>query len=333
MSAVAPSSSQQFADWLNGRTPRPEELRPGLWSIPVAFPDNPLRYTLSYALRTAEGAVVIDPGYGSDENWNTLVAGLANAGIEVADVRAVLVTHYHLDHWGIADRLAEAADCLVWFSQSEYAWFANRSFSEFSPTLMRAWYRSLGAPEAMLERVSLTDDVQQTFMHDAEVHLLEDGDSIPGTAGALRARATPGHTDGHLSFVHEDLGMLFGGDHVLPSVSTNVSLTPFGAADPLGAFLASLEELRSLAHFEVLPAHQYRYRGLGARIDRMSATIHERIDFVRELLGEEPRLSAWEVASRIPRKRRTWDQFDALSLRLGLGEAAAYLAHLGRLIR
>lgn len=333
MNAVAPSSSQQFADWQNGRMPRPEELRPGLWSIPVAFPDNPLRYTLSYALRTAEGAVVIDPGYGSDENWNTLLAGLANAGIEVADVRAVLVTHYHLDHWGIADRLAEAAGCRVWFSQSEHAWFANRSFSEFSPTSMRAWYRSLGAPEEMLERVSLTDDVQQTFMHDAEVRLLEDGDRIPGTADALRARATPGHTDGHLSFVHEDLGLLFGGDHVLPSVSTNVSLTPFGAADPLGAFLTSLEELRSLAHLEVLPAHQYRYRGLGARIDRMSATIHDRLDFVRALLGEEPRLTAWEVASRIPRKRRSWEQFDALSLRLGLGEAAAYLAHLGRLTR
>ncbi|MFA5605758.1 MAG: MBL fold metallo-hydrolase [Leucobacter sp.] len=333
MASVQPISRAQFDAWTGGTRPDVELVGPGVWSIPVAFPENPLRYTLAYAIRVRAGIVLIDPGYGSDENWELLCSGLRRIGAQISEVRAVVVTHYHLDHWGNADRIAEAAGCEVVIGASEVDWYTGRHLQEFSPAEMSAWYTRLGAPAEALQRIMSTDDVHQPLMHDAPLHRLSPGEAVPFTEGILRAVGTPGHTDGHLSFLHEQHGMLFGGDHVLPTVSTNVSLTPFGSPDPLNEFLTSFDRLMKLNVDSVLPAHQYRYTGLHARITSMRATTERRLAFVRDALRQHTTVSPWEIATLIPRKRRPWEEFDALSTRLGLGEAAAYLAHLGAFVR
>lgn len=59
-----------------------------MWSIPVPFPDNPLRYTLSYLLLGDVGLVVVDPGWDSDAGWAALLDGMSAAGASAADVLA-----------------------------------------------------------------------------------------------------------------------------------------------------------------------------------------------------------------------------------------------------
>ena len=40
-----------------------ERVTPGVWSVPVPIPDNPLRYVLSYLIEHAAGFVLVDPGW------------------------------------------------------------------------------------------------------------------------------------------------------------------------------------------------------------------------------------------------------------------------------
>src|SRR5579875_3610414 len=93
--------------------PPVEQLRPGLWSIPVPIPNNPLRYVLVYAFDTDRGPYLVDAGWNTDDAYQTLVAGLAEAGFDIADVQGVLVTHIHPDHYGLAGRVREAAGAWV----------------------------------------------------------------------------------------------------------------------------------------------------------------------------------------------------------------------------
>src|ERR1019366_9865319 len=88
-------------------------VRPGLWSIPVPLPRNPLRYVLVYLLELDSGAAVIDTGWSTEEAWAALVGGMAVAGYTPADVRAILITHIHPDHYGLAGRLREASGAWV----------------------------------------------------------------------------------------------------------------------------------------------------------------------------------------------------------------------------
>ena len=98
---------------MEGVVPPVERVRPGLWSIPVPIPDNPLRYVLVYALELDSGVALVDAGWDTPEAWTALTDGLAIAGGSIGDVRAVVVTHIHPDHYGLAGRVREASGAWI----------------------------------------------------------------------------------------------------------------------------------------------------------------------------------------------------------------------------
>ena len=73
----APGSAARPAG--TGRRRRPttpfpgvEQVRPGLWSIPVPIPNNPLRYVLVYAFETDRGPYLVDAGSNTDDAYAAL---------------------------------------------------------------------------------------------------------------------------------------------------------------------------------------------------------------------------------------------------------------------
>src|SRR5438552_14439779 len=117
--------------------PPVELVRPGLWSIPVPIPNNPLRYVFVYAFETDSGPFIVDAGWNTDDAFATLSEGIAHTGAGISDVQGVLVTHIHPDHYGLAGRVREASG----------AWVA---LHEADAKLIHDRY---DAPEALLERV------------------------------------------------------------------------------------------------------------------------------------------------------------------------------------
>ena len=70
---VVVTGTAQKEAWDLRILPPVEEVRPGLWSIPVPIPDNPLRYVLVYALELDGGGVaMIDAGWNTEEAWAAL---------------------------------------------------------------------------------------------------------------------------------------------------------------------------------------------------------------------------------------------------------------------
>src|ERR1700694_4278223 len=61
--------------WRDDSMPPVEQVRPGLWSIPVPIPRNPLRYVIVYALELADGVAVIDTGWSTDDAWTPAPPG------------------------------------------------------------------------------------------------------------------------------------------------------------------------------------------------------------------------------------------------------------------
>ena len=107
------TGTAQREAWLRRVMPPAEQLDQDLWSLPVPIPANPLRYVSVYAFGTGEGLVLIDAGWGAEESWLALRAGLDSIGAEMADVRGVLVTHMHFDHVGLAGRIRQASGAWI----------------------------------------------------------------------------------------------------------------------------------------------------------------------------------------------------------------------------
>src|SRR5579884_3620711 len=106
--------------------PPVERVRPGVWSVPVPIPNNPLRYVLVYAFETDGGPYLVDAGWNTDEAYNRLVAGLEEAGFGIADVKGVLVTHIHPDHYGLAGRIREASGAWIGLHPADAALIQDR---------------------------------------------------------------------------------------------------------------------------------------------------------------------------------------------------------------
>ena len=134
--------------WARGVLPPVEQVRPGLWSIPVPMPRNPLRYVLIYALALPDGLALIDVGWDSEESWRALVDGIAQTGHHVTDVRYAAVTHLHPDHFGLAPRLREVSGAALAMHSADAALLGHHS-PEDTTADERLWntqLAQLGAP-------------------------------------------------------------------------------------------------------------------------------------------------------------------------------------------
>jgi glyoxylase-like metal-dependent hydrolase (beta-lactamase superfamily II) len=109
-------------------TPAPpaEQVLDGLWSIPVPIPGSPLPYVLAYAFAVPDGVVLVDPGWNAPEALAALTEGLGVAGARLEDVRGVLVTHIHPDHYGLAARIREVSGAWVGLHPADAALVTDR---------------------------------------------------------------------------------------------------------------------------------------------------------------------------------------------------------------
>jgi glyoxylase-like metal-dependent hydrolase (beta-lactamase superfamily II) len=153
--------------------------------------------------------------------------------------------------------------------------------------------------------------------------LLEDGarPEVPGWD--LTAIWTPGHSPGHLCFYESSRELMLSGDHVLPRITPNIPFHPQAGANPLGDYLASLDKLEPYEVREVLPAHEYRFDDLRARLQELRNHHRDRFAEIIAILREGPH-TAWDIASHMKWSRQ-WDDIAGFMRRAAVGEAVSHL--------
>jgi glyoxylase-like metal-dependent hydrolase (beta-lactamase superfamily II) len=331
--AIEVTGVEQRRAWDEKTMPPVEAVTDRVWSIPVPVPDSPIRYTLSYLLLGDDGAVVVDPGWEHEPTWDALTAGLREAGVEPEAVSGIVVTHLHPDHHGLSRRLAEVSGAWIAMHPAESAMLEARN-AELGQHADQAWLVRQGTPAADIAAMTPTAEQLASFASMARPTVdLADEALIPLPGRRIRAVATPGHTPGHLCLYDEDENLLLTGDHVLPRISPNVGLQPFASDPPLGPYLRSLDRVRRYADSEVLPAHEWRFRGLDARLDQLVEHHAERCEEILSVVAREGSMTMWALTERLTWSRG-WDSIRGFQRRAALAETrahAAYLAEDGRL--
>ena len=318
--------------WTTRSLPPVEKVRANLWSIPIPIADSPLRYTSVYALANDADVTLIDAGWNSDASWQALIDGLEEFGAGITDVQGVLVTHQHFDHIGLAGRIREAAGAWIALHPADNEALLRPTFRNEGLALAaeRNWLMRLGASREEAVRLRPAGGMDRNAAFVVPDRLIENGQDVGVPGWSLRAIHTPGHTPGHLCFHDEATDLLFAGDTVLPRITPNVSVSAHDDGDALGEFLSSLDLLVPLEPDEVLPAHEWRFRGLGERVSELK-THHERrlaelLDVVRRAPGSVP----WDLAGQMTWSR-PWDQYDGFMRVTAVAETTAHLVRLVRL--
>jgi glyoxylase-like metal-dependent hydrolase (beta-lactamase superfamily II) len=328
----------------DARTPA-ERVGPGLWSIPVPIPWNPLGATLAYLIESAAGPVLIDAGWDHPDSWQALVAGLRAAGTAVGDLYGVLVTHHHRDHLGLAAQVRAESGAWVALHPADTAVLRRLRDDQAAASAQRRLERSLaslaaaGAPPGEVAALGAQARAQARaqagrapwpvpFLPDRE---LADGELADVPGRRLRALWTPGHSPGHTCFYLERERLLLSGDHLLPGITPHIGLADGDDGDPLADFLASLDRLSALDVAGVLPAHEHRFTAHAGRAREIAAHHQARLAEVEVALTPAG-ATLWEVAAQME-WNQPWREMSPGSHRMALSEAAAHLRYLERRAR
>lgn len=275
----------------------------------------------AWAVRSGDGVVLFDTGIGGREGGGQLEIGLRGAGFSLADVRLLVCTHAHSDHYGAAGTVVDAAGCELWMHP---AWGHVRAMVE-DPD--RAWERRIevarqsGVPDWALERYEQRrgDDPLFDRIVEPDRELLA-GVEVETDLGPWRVHETPGHAPSHVVFHQPERRLMISGDHLLGRVSL---FFDYGhSPDPVGEFLGGLDEVEGLRTDLCLAGHGRPFRDIPAKIAANRALVEEQMGRVRDALAAGPK-PAFETVPAL-----LGEHFSAATAAWGLQLALAYLDHL-----
>ncbi len=304
------------------------EVRPGLYQLKVPIPDNPLGWVLPYLVPGDDGYTLVDCGWDTPEAFAALEEELKEVSVTFDDIKRLLVTHVHPDHYGMAGRIKEVCDAEVIIHQRERDFIRSRYRNpEQLLERMADWLIENGVPKSEMTDLQQASMPARAFVSPVEPDsVLWGGETLDFGPYVFEVYWTPGHSPGHLCFYERKQRFILTGDHVLPSITPNVSLHPQQMGNPLGDYLASLRRLESLDVERVLPAHEYEFKDLRGRVNEIVEHHDTRLDEMLAIVGDEG-ATAYDVASGIVWTTGTYETFSVWMRRAAISETLAHLEY------
>lgn len=273
-------------------------LAPGLSYVDLLFQGLP-RVIATAVFQADRGVALVDPGPTS--TLPTLRAALGRAGISVADLRALVLTHIHLDHAGASGTLVRE-----------------------NPKL-RVYVHEKGAPHMMdpqkvvASAARLYGDAMDRLWGEVlpvpgeNVNVLRGGERISVAGRELDVAYTPGHASHHVSYFNADTGIAFVGDTAGLRLRPGADIVP--ATPPpdidLEAWRASLATVGRWDADTLFITHFGPSAPAAMHLAEFADTLETTAAFVKTLLAKEGTEEEHEAWFRDEMRRRMRHGSDA----------------------
>jgi glyoxylase-like metal-dependent hydrolase (beta-lactamase superfamily II) len=310
--------------------PERAEPLPGVWRLPLPLKDSPLGHVNTYLIKSDDGYLLVDCGWDTADTLKALEGHLRALDIRFGDVRHLVVTHIHPDHYGLAGRLREITNADLSFHRLERLYIESR-YANADELLeeMREWLRLNGTPQAELDQLSrgstsMLSRVQIAYPDQT----LDGGEEITCGRFAFKVIWTPGHSAGHICLYDATHKVLLSGDHVLPRITPSVGLHVRNTSNPLADYLDSLKLIGRFEAELVLPGHGDPFAGLPERTAALIEHHQHRLDEIIGLLRPSAAhaRTAYELAKRMRwSSRRSWDDLGGFERRMAVTETLAHV--------
>jgi glyoxylase-like metal-dependent hydrolase (beta-lactamase superfamily II) len=312
------------------------DATPGVTRLALPVGVHGIETVNCYALADGDHVTLVDCGvWRADESDDGLAAlrrGLRSAGYELTDVSRVVVTHAHIDHYGLAGRLMELTGAELWMHALTDLDCEKYRHPDTAVARRRDTYTDHGLPESELPEVAhgLRDWMPYLYSVVEASTRLRGGERITIGGREWDVIHTPGHSVGHVCLWSPDLEAVLSGDHLLPGVTPPVTFERGFDADPMRSYLDSLRRIEKLHPALVLPGHGSPFGEAERRIEAILRNKMRRLTAIRQAIEDGP-VTVVDITERVfSRVMLTHQRSFAFAETLA---HIAYLRHAGEVER
>ncbi len=279
-------------------------------SVPTPFYVGPVNVYLI----EEDPLTLIDAGPRHEGSLEALRDGLVLLGHKLSDIKRIIISHAHSDHYGLAQLVVEESGATAYIHE----WDAPAVSADTDYHAYRALLTAAGVPREAIDRMEAGYEKFKGFAYPLErVEKLKDEDEILFEHESLTVVHTPGHTPGSICLVRTSNRLVFASDTVLKTITPNPVLSP----DPidgarrfqsLGEYLVSLARIRGLAPTILKGGHGDDVTDYDEHFHRMYRFTNARQSKLLSLLPKNG-ATAWEASMLLFRDAGGYHRFLALS--------------------
>jgi glyoxylase-like metal-dependent hydrolase (beta-lactamase superfamily II) len=308
------------------------EVIPGIYQLQLRLPNIYLEHANTYLVRGDHECLLVDSGWDLPPVFDSLEKQLKEIGAGFKDISRIVITHVHPDHYGLAGRLkrlchAELTMHLLERDIIELRYVHTESLRQ----QLSMMFRENGVPDDELPQFQTSAGMIKLDNPALPDVILRGGETISISPFNFEVLWTPGHSPGHICLYEPAKKLLISGDHVLPTTSPHVGLSPYSSRDPMDDYISSLRALRHLDAKIVLPGHENPFTGLKERLLELVHHHEERdLEIIERLTAGA--MTGYQVAVGITWMPATggvsWEKLPSEFKRFAMFETLAYLEAL-----
>jgi len=269
-----------------------------LVSIPVPL----MQQVNCYLIRGENGFTLIDTGLYTKEGidiWEDLIS----SGIFI---EKIVLTHFHIDHIGLAKWFKEKHRIPVYISSAGYEEMKQRRKGDYTDWIVSIFqlhdgFRSF--KESIEYQIAMEEQLLYAYEFEPD-GLWADNQYIQLGNEAYETIWTPGHSPDHFCFYNHEREIMVIGDHVIDQLSPVILLESSSDMNPLMSYYNSLEKMKEYSIKLALSGHGHPIENVNKRIEEIKAGHQYRIEQILASLKDEEK-TAGQMSQEIYRKANT----------------------------
>lgn len=268
--------------------------------FPIIVPvKSPLQSINFYLLKTENSLFLIDAGMNIDDCWNALHNTLTSNGFALNDLTHIIVTHHHVDHIGLINRIVKTNPIPVYAHKLSVPRLKrDDDYLQKRIDFFEQLYAEMGCGEAGEKQIKYLKNAMKNNKNQAietDIYNIEELSVQP-----FETIEIPGHAIDQIAFYNQQQKILIAGDLLIEHISSNALIEPDENGKRIKSLLiheSSLKKVQKLAIETV-------YSGHGNVIDKPYELIQKRIDGIEAkahkflALLTDDRLTASELAQK-----------------------------------